>query len=316
MPRNLPAQSSLVQLKHQAKDLFRDFRAGAPDALRRFAGAHHRAPERAAATLSDAQLVIAHEYGFASWPKLKHHVEDLSAVEERVARVRFEFSSGTRDTRMRLLQAAHARERFENYDSDAPSLSDADARLMIANQEGYAYWNKYESYLNLDGTVKKVVAAVRSGNLGAAQDILRSDSEAANPRWVSGFTVPVPIPNDSIPMFCVSEGVFRGTNRKGNEHELTRALIEAGAQVDIEGGLPLASAVSFNASHVVKALLAGGAKVDGVDSDGVPMAYAVHFGFSEIAVMLAEYGAKLDLRFAAGLGGWMWSRTGSMLMAR
>ena len=41
-----------------------------------------------------------------------------------------------------LLQPAHAKERFENYDPDAPSLSDADARLLIANQEGYAYWGK------------------------------------------------------------------------------------------------------------------------------------------------------------------------------
>jgi hypothetical protein len=74
-------------------------------------------------------------------------VETLEEFEQRVVRLRAEFAAGDAATRRRLLQPAHAKERFENYDPDAPSLSDADARLLIANQEGYAYWGKYESYL-------------------------------------------------------------------------------------------------------------------------------------------------------------------------
>jgi hypothetical protein len=74
----------------------------------------------------------------------------------------------------RLLQPAHAKERFENYDPDAPSLSDADARLLIANQEGYAYWGKYESYLHLDPAVQRVIVAVRSGDIETLRDTLRA----------------------------------------------------------------------------------------------------------------------------------------------
>ena len=56
-----------------------------------------------------------------------------------------------------------------------------------------------------------------------------------------------PIPNDSIPLFCVSEAVFRKTNREGNDYELASELIAAGADVDTAAGLPLVGAVSFGA---------------------------------------------------------------------
>jgi hypothetical protein len=77
-------------------------------------------------------------------------VERPEEFEQRVVRLQAEFAAGDAATRRRLLQPAHAEERFENYDPDAPSLSDADARLLIANQEGYAHWGKYESYLHLE----------------------------------------------------------------------------------------------------------------------------------------------------------------------
>lgn len=55
-PRPLSDRPDLKQLKDQAKDLLR---AGA------------------APTLAKAQFQLAREYGFASWPKLKRHVESL-----------------------------------------------------------------------------------------------------------------------------------------------------------------------------------------------------------------------------------------------
>jgi hypothetical protein len=61
-------------------------------------------------------------------------------VERRVSDLRAAFSRGDGETRRQLLKPAHARDRFENYDPDAASLSEADARLLIANQEGYAFW--------------------------------------------------------------------------------------------------------------------------------------------------------------------------------
>ena len=233
---------------------------------------------------------------------MKQHADRIQAFEERLARLKAEYAAGNLETRQRLLQAAHARERFENYDPHAPTLSDADARLLIANEEGYAFWRKYQSYLYLDPAVQNVIGAVRTGDLEGLREILRLDASAANPHWVAGFPAPKPIPNDSIPLFCVCEGVFRTTNQQGNEYELTEALLAAGAEITIEDDIVLGAAMSFNVPRAAEALLDGGAPIDGVEGDGVPMAYAVHFGFRELAELMARRGAKLDLRFAAAVG--------------
>ncbi|HWB95710.1 MAG TPA: ankyrin repeat domain-containing protein [Bryobacteraceae bacterium] len=302
MKQQLPARPSLVQLKHQAKDLLHEYSSGVEDAKVRFREHLPGFSARRKITLSDAQLVLAREYEFASWPRLKRHVESLEAFEERVSRLRAEFAAGDEESRRELLKPAHARERFENYDPEGPALSEADARLLIANQEGYAFWSKYESYLHLEPAVRDAIAVARTGDLEHLRGILRADPKAANPHWVSGFAPPNPIPNDSIPLFCVSEGIFNGTNRRGNGYEIADVLMAAGAEVEIGGGHALTGAVSFNALRVAEALLDRGAAVDGVDGDGVPMAYALHFGFREMAELLARRGARLDLRFASGLG--------------
>ncbi len=58
-PRPLPDRPNLRHLKDQAKDLLK---AGA------------------AASITDAQFKVARLYGFASWPKLKAHVESLEEI--------------------------------------------------------------------------------------------------------------------------------------------------------------------------------------------------------------------------------------------
>ncbi len=74
----LPNSASLDHLKHQAKDLMRDFRAGEKDAFQRIREFHPKFTgfpdiEMYSQTfsLSDALLSIAREYGYASWPRLK-----------------------------------------------------------------------------------------------------------------------------------------------------------------------------------------------------------------------------------------------------
>jgi len=307
--KRLPPRPDLRHLKHQVADLRADHRLGKPDALRRIRECHPRfgnaadgAIASAKLTQSDALLTIAREYGFASWPKIKRHIESLEAVQRRVSQLQEQFAHGDAATRRRLLQPAHARERFENYDPDAASLSENDARLLIANEEGYAFWQKYESYLYLDPSVQRAIAAVRSGDREALLEILRDDPSAANPHWVPGFSSPALVPNDSIPLFCVSEAAFRHTNTRGNEYDLVRDLAKAGADVDFQWGMALAAAASFGVPRAVEALLDSGAEIDGVDDDGTHLAYALHFGFSETAQLFARRGAKTDLRFDAGLG--------------
>jgi ankyrin repeat protein len=58
-PRSLPSRPNLRHLKDQAKDLLE---AGQAESL------------------TDAQFQIARQYGFASWPRLKEHVESLEEI--------------------------------------------------------------------------------------------------------------------------------------------------------------------------------------------------------------------------------------------
>jgi hypothetical protein len=77
----LPLRPNIEHLKHQAKDLLKDRDTGELGACQRirefhprFAGMADDAIRAAAFTLSDAQLSIAREYGFASWARLNRHV--------------------------------------------------------------------------------------------------------------------------------------------------------------------------------------------------------------------------------------------------
>ncbi|HWC79121.1 MAG TPA: hypothetical protein VG756_04070 [Pseudonocardiaceae bacterium] len=72
----LPENPDLDQLKKQAKLLLRAVREGHPKALALVAE-QHRDADLAAFTLAAAQFVLARSYGFASWPKLRQHVEGL-----------------------------------------------------------------------------------------------------------------------------------------------------------------------------------------------------------------------------------------------
>jgi Ankyrin repeat len=73
--RRLPSRPSIVQLRTSARELQRDARAGDPDAVDLVAEHHPRSPDPATLRLSDAQLVVARLHGFASWPRLKSHLD-------------------------------------------------------------------------------------------------------------------------------------------------------------------------------------------------------------------------------------------------
>lgn len=77
----LPENPDLGQLRLQARTLQRAVHAGDAGAIARVLARHpDGVPEDPSAlTLATAQLVIAREYGFASWPRLRHY---LTVVEQ------------------------------------------------------------------------------------------------------------------------------------------------------------------------------------------------------------------------------------------
>ena len=83
--RTLPEHPNLEQYKKQAKELGSDAAKGLPSALARMHRHHPRlrnlAPDRLGViALADAQLVLAREHGYESWPKFAKHIETLRSV--------------------------------------------------------------------------------------------------------------------------------------------------------------------------------------------------------------------------------------------
>ncbi|MEQ7005567.1 ankyrin repeat domain-containing protein [Actinopolymorpha sp. B17G11] len=74
--RTLPVRPDLDQLRRQAKDLHRAAAAGEPDARARISVV---SPE---ISLHTAQLALAREYGFASWPRLHSEVKRLRLIAD------------------------------------------------------------------------------------------------------------------------------------------------------------------------------------------------------------------------------------------
>jgi hypothetical protein len=80
--RRLPVRPNLEQLKHQAKDLLRDFRAGVPEAVAEFEKFHTKPIDLAEAQLADAQFVLARAYDAPSWPRLVQACNLIDAIWE------------------------------------------------------------------------------------------------------------------------------------------------------------------------------------------------------------------------------------------
>lgn len=95
--RSLPPRPNLAQLRLQANELHQEHRSRQLTAAARI-GAHHprfngqplQAVLDAAFALADAQLVVAREYGFDTWTRLKQHVNLADLVAQHRPHQRFE----------------------------------------------------------------------------------------------------------------------------------------------------------------------------------------------------------------------------------
>ncbi|HEV7674977.1 MAG TPA: ankyrin repeat domain-containing protein [Candidatus Angelobacter sp.] len=88
----LPVRPSLEQYKKQAKELLKSCHADDAEALRHVRENHPRFRNVADAelrnarlTLADAQLVIAREHGFESWPKFANRIEVINSEAAALA---------------------------------------------------------------------------------------------------------------------------------------------------------------------------------------------------------------------------------------
>jgi hypothetical protein len=80
MARHFPVRPNLEQLKHQAKELLQNIRAGEAAAVADLREFHPNPPDPAKAKLADAQLTLVRSYGVASWPRMVQACELVNAI--------------------------------------------------------------------------------------------------------------------------------------------------------------------------------------------------------------------------------------------
>jgi ankyrin repeat protein len=322
---SLPAGLNLEQQKKRARELLDAVRAGEPDALDRFSRHHPRCAGRTAASvrarpwaLHDAQLVVAREHGFPSWPRLKAEFEGQAAArrtrlfvreidfyEDRAQGLVSAHEAGVpralaqiREWHPRFAGASDEVIRGTGFDLDA-------ARLVYARQHGLGTWAELVGRVaalakgDSDEPFMRAFEALRQANLTQLRTLVRAHPELLRARGTNGNTllnlavslagsICGPLPPQANAMFDVLTG--------------------SGADVNLandRGWTPLHQAADANRPELVARLLGAGATVDheAHGEGGTPLAVTLFWGHREAAELLAESGiVPLNLRVAASLG--------------
>lgn len=159
---DLPARPSLEQLRKQAKELLRAYRAGEAAATARL-----QRKDAEKATLADAQHVLAREHGFESWPKLVAHIKSLtpSGIGQYVDLAKTlaaAYSAGDvvaiRELNWRqgtsfvwYHEPELMQQRLETWfasESRSPDLAQADAQTIVARAYGFESWADFAASLS------------------------------------------------------------------------------------------------------------------------------------------------------------------------
>jgi putative phosphoribosyl transferase len=152
--RVLPARPQLDQYKKQAKDLVKACTASVPEALERirlhhprFRGLADRDVHRDSFKLADAQLVIAREHAFETWPRFSSHVDSLTprSLNHRIAFDKIELSASVtgREGAAGVVLFAHASgsgrfhpaNRYIAHELQRASLCTIQADLLTEDEE-------------------------------------------------------------------------------------------------------------------------------------------------------------------------------------
>jgi hypothetical protein len=277
----LPAAPSLEQLRNRARDLQRAHRAADPAARARLA-AH--APEVDASgllKLSTAQLVVAREHGFASWPRLRGYV---ARVEANGPALQFAYhddldyyagrADGLRASALDGTPGAVAA--FERHGVDPTQEG---ARIVVARMHGFPSWP----------ALRRHVAALRNGGgepFARAYRALERHDHAALAREL-----------DRIPGLVHASGTngndLLGMATATGDERTVRLLLDRGADPahqNAHGWTPLHQTAYSDQARLAGMLLDAGAPgdIEARGAGGTPLVAALFWGNRATSELLAE----------------------------
>jgi hypothetical protein len=330
----LPPNASLDHLKYQAKDLIKAHATRDPQAAQRIREFHPRFNRATDAAifdtpirLSDAQLTISRERGFATWARLKRHIERPTLTDNLSLPHHERIEDRTFRRAVDLLDAGDV-EGLRAYLKQHPSLVHQHTTF-----EGGNYFR--------NPTLLEFVAEnpVRRGTLPAnivevAKVILdagaKEDQSALNETLGLACSGRVPrecqvqIPLINLLCGCGADPNFAMSPALGHgEFEAVNGLIRNGARVDLpvaaalghaedsqrliasantdDRRRALALASQFGHTAIVRLLLDAGEDPNrynpvGAHAHSTPLHQAAAGGHAEVVRLLVEHGARLDAK--------------------
>ena len=162
--RTLPPNPSLEQLRKKAKD-FRDLvRTGHPKGLEIVRILHPDPPPASDFRLADAQLVIAREYGFASWRRLREHLVLLARYTRSPQRPGANAGDATDEfLRLACLTYRPSWKALAGEEPDGPHRHRA-ARELLARHPHLARENIYTAAAAADPSAMRAFLAADATN--------------------------------------------------------------------------------------------------------------------------------------------------------
>jgi ankyrin repeat protein len=281
MSKPLPPQPDLEQLRKQAKDLLKSLKSGNPEALRRFRENHpdhssllEQEMQTAAVSLADAQLVLAREHGFASWPKLKDHVDAI------------------------LIESGDPLELLKNaFHADDASLF---AKLLVRHPAIKARLNEPIGPFD-----SPPITHVKSREMLDVFLAAGGDIDAKSRWWAGGFGLLHNAPPE-LAAYAIERGAvvdIHAAARLGRMDRLRELVAADPSLVHARGGdgqtpLHFASTV-----EIAEFLLEHGADIDALDVDHESTPAQWMLGErQEVARFLVQRGCRTDLLLAAAVG--------------
>ncbi|MEP6495716.1 MAG: ankyrin repeat domain-containing protein [bacterium] len=275
MSRSLPARPNVEHLKNQAKDLLQAMREGVPDAIERFRPFETELRSREP-RLTDAQLIVAREYGFASWLKLTQHVESLGFDP-----------AGAFASAITTDNVAAATRVLEKHPELRSTLNDAlPGGDFGATALHVAVDHKSRAMIDL---------LLRFG----------ADINAKTHWWAGGFSVLETTALDFAP-FLLERGVpmnIHGAARLGRLADVERLVAENPDLVHARGGDGQTALHFASTVDIARYLLDHGAAIDAlcVDHESTPAQWMIR-DRQDVVRFLVSRGCRTDILMASALG--------------